>query len=307
MITKIKTETYGNWKELRGKYIGGSDCASVIGLNPYKSAYSLWAEKTGKIPPFEGNLTTDVGTYLEEFIAKRFEQETGKKVRRENQSILNDEYPWAIANIDRSIVGEDALLECKSTSELNLKKYRNGEYPPRFYCQVMHYLAVTGKKKAYLAVLIGNKDFKIFEIERDEAEIVALMEEERCFWELVKRDEPPVADGMASTSEALTALYPQSNAETIDLFGCENDLTQYMSISAEIKRLEDLKNWYANKVKAYLGEAGKGENEHFRVSWITSERKTFDAKRFALDHADLNLDAYYKVSSTRTFRVTEKN
>ena len=98
MITRIATKNREEWKALRRKYIGGSDAASVIGMNPYKSAYSLWAEKTGKIPEFEGNLATDVGTYMEDFIAKRFEQETGKKVRRENRSFLNDKYPWAIAN-----------------------------------------------------------------------------------------------------------------------------------------------------------------------------------------------------------------
>ena len=69
MITKIKTENREEWKALRHQYIGGSDAASVVGLNPYKSAFSLWAEKTGKIAPFEGNLATDVGTFLEEFIA----------------------------------------------------------------------------------------------------------------------------------------------------------------------------------------------------------------------------------------------
>ena len=33
---------------------------------------------------------------------------------------------------------------------------KNGEYPGNYYCQCMHYLAVTGKQRWYLAVLIGN-------------------------------------------------------------------------------------------------------------------------------------------------------
>ena len=305
-ITKVKTDSHEEWLELRHKYIGGSDAASVVGLNPFSSAYSLWAEKTGKIAPFEGNLATEVGTYLEDFVAKKFEQETGKKVRRVNQSFLNDDYPWAIANIDRDIVGEDAGLEIKTTSEINIKKFNNGEYPANYYCQCMHYMAVTGKKKWYLAVLIGNRDFKIFELERDEEEIEALMDAEKNFWNLVKTDTPPVADGMASTSEALTAIYPQSNDESVDLFGYVNELVQYMALTAQIKALEGQKDEVANKVKAYMGEYGRGENSAYKVSWTSSERRSFDIKRFEKDHPEVDTSNYYKVSSSRTFRVTAK-
>ena len=132
-ITRVKTANREEWRKLRSGYIGGSDAAAVVGLNPYASAYSLWAEKTGRTAGFAGNLATEVGTYLEEFVAKKFEQATGKKVRRCNQSILNGLYPWAIANIDREIVGEDAGLEIKTTDSLNMKKFSGGEYPANYY------------------------------------------------------------------------------------------------------------------------------------------------------------------------------
>lgn len=308
MIKEIAYESKEEWLSIRKGYIGGSDAGAVVGLNPYKSAYSLWAEKTGKIPEFEGNTTTRVGSYLEELVAQMFTEETGKKVRRKNRVLVNDEYPWACADVDRLIVGEKALLEIKTTnSSVAMKKFKNGEYPEQWYCQMTHYLAVTGLEKAYLAVLIESREFKVFELERDEEEIAALMSAENDFWNLVKTNTPPTADGMASTSEALVALYPQSNTETIDLFGYENDLSQYMAISAQIKALEATKEEKANKVKAFLGEAGKGENERYKVSWTTSERRSLDTKRLMAEHPEISLDEYYKISSTRTFRVTEKN
>jgi putative phage-type endonuclease len=306
-MKEINYQTKEEWLSIRKGYIGGSDAGAVVGLNPYKSAYSLWAEKTGKIPEFEGNTTTRVGSYLEELVAKMFTEETGKSVRRKNRILVNEDYPFACADVDRLIVGEKALLEIKTTnSPVAMKKFRNGEYPEAWYCQMTHYLAVTGLEKAYLAVLIECRDFKVFELERDEDEIAALMNAEKEFWKLVETDTPPTADGMASTSEALTALYPQSNAETVNLFGYENELAQYMSISAQIKALEGQKDEMANKVKAFLGEAGKGENEHYRVSWTTSERKTLDTKRLTAEHPEIDFGAYYKVSTSRTFRVTEK-
>ena len=306
MITKIKTNTQEEWLALRSKYVGGSDAASVVGLSPYRSAYTLWAEKLGKIPPFEGNLATEVGTFLEEFIAKKFEQETGKKVRKVNQSILNSDYPWAIANIDRDIVGEDAGLEIKSTSELNMKSFKNGEYPATYYCQCVHYLAVTGKKKWYLAVLIGNKEFKVFEIKRDEDEIAALMEAEKGFWDLVQKGESPAVDCLKSTSDTLTALYPTSNEDTVSLVTYEQELAEYSLLQAEIKRMEERKDEIANRIKNFLGESGRGENDHYKVSWTTSSRNTFDVKAFAKDNPDIDLTNYYKTSTSRTFRISEK-
>lgn len=306
MITKVSTKDYEDWKALRHKYIGGSDAAAVVGLNPYCSPFSLWAEKTGKVPGFGGNLATEVGSFLEEFVAKKFEQETGKKVRRINQSILNDKYPFAIANIDRDVIGEDAGLEIKTTSEMNTKKFKNGEYPSNYYCQCMHYMAMTGKKKWYLAVLIGNRDFKIFEIERDEGEIQALMEAEKKFWHYVETDTAPPTDGTEATTEAIGEVFQKSGDSSISLFGFEHELQQMKLLDAQIKNLQILKDECANRIKAFMGDSPHGESLGFKVSWVSQVRSTFDSKRFALEHPEVNLAPYYKTSSMRPFKITEK-
>jgi putative phage-type endonuclease len=304
-ITKVKTASHEEWKELRSHYIGGSDAAAVVGLNAFSSPYALWAEKTGKVPGFSGNLATEVGTYLEEFVAQKFAAETGKKVRRSNQSFFNSDYPWAIANIDREIIGEDAGLEIKTTSELNMKKFGGGEYPANYYCQCVHYLAMTGKQRWYLAVLIGNRDFRWFTIERDEAEIAALMAAEADFWEMVKNNTPPVADGSQATTAAIKTIYAESNEDTVDLTLENTALAQYIALGKQIAELEAMRDEAANKIKSFMGDAGGGECDGFRVSWKSSTRRTFDSKRFAKENPGLDLAGYYKETSTRTFRVTE--
>ena len=304
-ITKVKTANHEEWKALRSKYIGGSDAAAVVGLNSFSSPYALWAEKTGKIPGFDGNLATEVGTYLEEFVAQKFAQETGKKVRKCNQSFLNSQFPWAIANIDREIVGEDAGLEIKTTDTLNLTKFKGGEYPANYYVQMVHYLAVTGKQRWYLAVLIGNKEFKWFVIERDEAEIEALMTAEADFWEHVKKNVPPEVDGSSSTSDTIKTIYADSNDDVVDLYLHKTDIDQYIQIGKQIKELESMRDEAANRIKAFLGESGGGECDGFKVSWKSQTRKTFDSKKFAKDNPKLDLSGYYKETNTRTFRVTE--
>ena len=305
MITKKATANHEEWKALRHKYIGGSDAAAVVGMNAWVSPYTLWAEKTGRLPGFDGNLATEVGTYLEEFVAQKFAEVTGKKVRRSNLSWFNDKYPWAIANIDREIVGEDAGLEIKTTSELNLTKFKGGEYPANYYVQCMHYMAVTGKKRWYLAVLIGNRDFRWFCIERDEDEINALMDAERTFKMLVDSDTPPVADGASSTADTLFTLYPDSIDTTIGIGFYEKDLDNYFRLKAQRDELDEQIDGIANRIKAHLGECARGEGEKYKVSWKTQSRSTFDHKRFVKEHPEMDVSKYYKTSSSRPFKVTE--
>lgn len=306
MITKVKTTSHDEWLELRGKYIGGSDAAAVVGLNAYASPYSLWAEKTGRVPGFAGNLATEVGTYLEEFVAQKFAAETGKKVRKANQSFLNSAYPWAIANIDREIVGESALLEIKTTDSLNMKKFRGGEYPANYYCQAIHYLGVTEKERCYLAVLIGNKDFRWYTIERDEAEIDALMAAESEFWKLVQEDVPPWADGHRATTDVLNTVHGPGNDKTLCLTAHKSDLQNYIALGKRIAELETERAEAANRIKRFMGDFGYGEHDDIRVSWKASTRRTFDSKRFLKDHPEIDVSEYYKETNTRTFRVTQK-
>ena len=307
----IKISTVGmpheEWLEHRQKSIGGSDASAILGMNTYCSPYTVWADKLGKLPPKEDNEAMRLGRDLEDYVAKRFTEETGKKVRKENNIIINPDYPFAHANVDRVVVGEDAGLECKTTSVMNLKRFKNGEYPENYYCQCVHYLMVTGAKRWYLGVLILGAGFKVFVIERDEEEIAALAKSEEAFWEYVKNNTPPETDGSDSTSETLTVIYPESNENTVNLFAYEESLKQYIAIGKQIDELKKLKDQMANNVKAFMGEAGRGESNHFKVSWSSSLRTTFDYKKFASDNPNLDLTQYYKSSNTRTFRVSEIN
>lgn len=293
------------WLLHRQKHIGGSDAAAIVGLSPWCSPYTVWADKLGKIPAKEPNEATRQGTDLEDYVARRFMEATGKKVRRENAILINPAYPFAHANVDRLVVGEDAGFEAKTTQALNMKKFKNGEFPDTYYTQCVHYMMVTGAKKWYLAVLVLGRDFLTFEIERDEDEIAALAEAEKNFWGCVERNEPPMADGSASTTDTITALYPENCDSTVDLVAYERYMEQYMAISKQIKDLTTAKDEAANRIKAFMGEAARGTGMAYRVSWTAQERSTFDTKRFIADHPDINMDPYFKTSTYRTFKVTE--
>ena len=308
-IQRIRRESREEWLALRRQYIGGADAASVVGLNDYQSPYALWCEKKGIAPAFEGNLRTEVGTFLEEFIAKKFEQETGKKVRQSNFTFINDNYPWAIADIDREIVGENAGLECKSTSELNLKHYKNGDYPPRFYAQCVHYMAVKGYDRYYLAVLIGNRDFKIFVFDRDDDEIDALMDAESTFYGYMTSGNPPPIDGSDSTREALQAQQsepPEEEPKPADLSDKKQVLDTLMEINATIEQLESQRDAIKNQLIESIGNSWHGNCDGFSISYKPQTRKTFDWKKLQKERPEIPLDGYFKYSISRTLKIAKE-
>src|SRR5690606_35289427 len=104
------------WLKERKKGIGGSDASVIVGFNPWKSPFELYIEKTSDEVQEIENEATHWGNVLEDVVAEEFSRRTGKKVRRRTQIFKHKEYDWMIVNIDRDVVGERALLECKTTS-----------------------------------------------------------------------------------------------------------------------------------------------------------------------------------------------
>ena len=96
----------------RNEFLGGSDIAAVMGMSRWKTPLKLWAEKTGKLPlPDLSDVeAVELGTDLEEFVAKKFTQKTGKAVRRSPKYYQHPDYPYMVAHVDRLVTGTDELL-----------------------------------------------------------------------------------------------------------------------------------------------------------------------------------------------------
>ena len=136
--------THEEWLRYRKTGIGGSDAGAICGLNPYVSPMSVYFDKTSEeIQDFD-NEAMRQGRDLEEYVARRFTEETGFKVRRANAIYQNTAYPFMLANVDRLLVGERIGLECKTTSAYNADKWADGLIPPHYEIQCHHYMAVTG-------------------------------------------------------------------------------------------------------------------------------------------------------------------
>lgn len=294
------------WLELRRHSIGGSDAAAIVGLSKWASPYTVWADKTGRLPDKPDTEAMRQGRDLEEYVAQRFSEATGKRVKRCNAILYNPAYPHSHADVDRMIVGENAGLECKTTSTLDVKQFRGVEFPEKYYAQCVHYMAITGADRWYLAVLVLGKEFHVYTLERDEAEIRALMDAETAFWEqYVETDTPPAADGAESTTDAIRTIYSDSSQSICTLFGRETLLEEYMVLKSQSKALDARIAEIQNTIMEDMQDAERGECGAYTVIWKAQERETFQRKEFEKAHPEINLAEYCRVSKSRPFKVTE--
>ena len=121
MFEKISLAGVGNleWLRLRKAGIGGSDAGAICGVNPYSSAMKVFHDKTSEEVEEQDNEAVRIGHDLEDYVAQRFMEATGLKVRKSNFMYRSKEHPFMIADVDRLVVGEDAGLECKTALPLH--------------------------------------------------------------------------------------------------------------------------------------------------------------------------------------------
>ena len=202
------------WLEARRVGIGGSDAAKIVlSAEQYKYADpgALYLDKIGEGPAEEDeSLAARHGRFCEELVAQLYEEATGNKVRRCNMILRSDAHPFMIADIDRKIVGRREGLECKTVGEFAARmketdsetgeakwvdRFIEGDMEtslsrkPEWYCQMQHYMAVTGWEMWHLAVLIGNRRFLWYDVPRDDAWIDEMIRQEAEFWKHVERRE----------------------------------------------------------------------------------------------------------------------
>lgn len=313
-LVKTNTLSHDEWLDVRKQGIGSSDAAAAVGLSPYKSQLELWMEKTGRdtaLPKPDPDNTEDPvywGTLLEPIVAAAYTKQTGRKVRRVNAVLQHPEKPWMLANIDREVIGANAvqILECKTAGEFGARLWKEG-VPEYIQLQVQHQLAVTGKKAADVAVLVCGQQLQVHRIYRDEELIAKLMALQERFWHYVTSDTPPPADGSASSATALSYLYPRDNGEQVD-FQLDSNKSQLFERLQEARlQLETYKQQeelFKQQIQEAMGDATKAVFSTGSVSWKrSSDSVALDTKQLLADQPEL-LTKYGKTrSGSRRFLI----
>jgi predicted phage-related endonuclease len=253
-----------------------------------------------------------LGTDLEEYVAKRFCEETGKRVINDLFMYMDDEYDFMTANIDRKIIGEKAGLECKTMGSFNGYNLESGEYPTHYAVQCQHYMMVLGWERMYLAILVLQRGLFVFEVERDDEFIKSLREAEIDFWtNYVEKSRIPAPDGSEASLETLRQLYPEEKPNTeIAIPGLDRLIRDYKAMSEMAKdyqkRAEAVKQLICEK----LGDNAVGIGDDFGCSWKKQSKVSVSPKRLKEKYPaifkELAEVSEYRVFRTRNLKKGEK-
>jgi putative phage-type endonuclease len=264
-------------REWPPSYLGGPTAAAILGVG-FKTALQAWGEMRGLVARPQVNERMEWGLRLEEIVAKKYAETTGREIRRHSRLILHRKYPFIGGHIDRWVFDRNlgkGVLEAKTTGERHGEAWE-GEPPAHVQVQVQHYLLVTGCQWGSIAALIGGQKFVTFDIQRNDAFIAALLKKEIEFWQRVQDGTPPPPVG--ADNALLAAIYsPEDPEGVVDLPAEALQLDEYIrqakiSLAAAMEMKEDAEA----KLKAMLGKAVLGRlpgGDGYR--WKTEPRKAY--------------------------------
>ena len=301
----IATKELSNeqWLKYRKRGIGGSDAGAVCGLNPYRTAIQMYQDKISEDTENIDSEAMRQGREFEDYVARRFMEATGKKVRKANFMYYDEKNPFMLADVDRMIIGENAGLECKTASPFMADKWKDGNIPLHYQIQCYHYMSVMGADAWYIAVLIYGREFKFYKLEHDEELIADLIRIEKEFWENhVLKQQIPSPDGSKIADCVIAEYYKESVSETIPLTGFNEKLKRRQELAEIIGKMDTEKKQIEQELKLFLGEAEIAENEQYRVSWKSVSSNRLDEKRLKEEQPEI-YEKYKKSVSSRRFTV----
>ena len=238
------------WFALRKEGITATEAAVIAGLSPYKTPYELWAEKLGKVEPRQAGAAAQRGIILEDAVADFYEIETGQKLKRSNGIVRLKEVPWAMASLDRTVVGAPGLVEIKTSASPRWSMY---PVPPEVIAQVQWQMFVTGAPWCDIAVLLGGLVFRFERVWADLKHQTELFVKAEEFRKLLAEETPPPLTG--SDSRTLALLSPQESEEWAQADeGLERIARLYAERAYELKLLEQEVENLAVSLKEGIGE-----------------------------------------------------
>ena len=310
MPAKVLAQTdnmpYEDWLEYRKLGIGGSDASVVCGISRYKSPVELWMEKTDQLPAQEAGEAAYWGTQLEALVRAEFTKRTGIEVKQIRQLLQSEDHPFMLANLDGICEVLDVgtcIFEAKTASAYKADEWEDS-IPDEYQLQVQHYMAVTGYKGAYIAVLIGGNTFRWKFVERDEELISMLIELETAFWNYVQDRTPPPLDGSEASAKFLSERFPNSVPKSqIELPNTAAELlAQYDEAIEQLEAVTEQKQRAENLLKEMLGDNEIGTAGDRIITWKSISQERLDSKTLKAEHPAL-CKKYTNKTSYRRFTI----
>lgn len=272
------------WLELRRHYIGASEVAAVLGINPYKSNFGVYIDKT-QGSNFEGNIHTEFGNWMEPHIReefpKRFLKEEGIAIHvyAYKYMLRHPEHVCLSVNLDGIVEHPEhgvGVIEIKTASEMQWRQWQDDELPDMYYAQIQQELSITGLDYAYVVALVGKR--LLWKLIPRNDEFINLMTPRLLdFWEsyVIPRIEP-MPMGLDDDADILKKLYEkEEGGKFVELHDHQNDYDRYKELSAEIKELGLEQEAIKQRFMQAIGSAELAFVGNKKITWKTTHRKGY--------------------------------
>jgi putative phage-type endonuclease len=287
-------------RKIRQNGIGSSDAAAIMGRDPYRTPWDVWAEKTGRATPApDAGDAARIGAMIEPVILLLAAERLGERVVKATSTYVRGRLR---ANVD-GMVGKakrgSAIVEAKRTHVWDgWGKDGTQEIPERVLIQVHHQMYCAESDLCWVACLrSGFRDeFTMHPIKRDEALVRKLVQECEGFWKNhVRQDiEPPRTRGSATTLADVVRIDGKST--TVDAYLVERLMRAKSAAALAEHTYEDLKA----EVITALGDADNAQAGDYVVSYRSVERKALDGDRLRRELPAI-AEQYAKVTASRRF------
>jgi predicted phage-related endonuclease len=214
-----------DWHALRQQHVGASEVAALFGLQkPYQmSRYTLWQVKAGRVPPpVVDNPRAEAGLRFERAIAEWAADVHGWSIRKAGYA-RSARVPGMGATCDFLVAaGTDrtgrkhgpGVLEVKNVDWLVFRRSwdsedeAEAEPPPHILLQLQQQLGCTDRGWGAVAAMVGGNDPRTYRYEARPKVIESIEIMIADFWQSIRENRPPPADGSDGASGALAALLP---------------------------------------------------------------------------------------------------
>ena len=123
------------------KNITARDFPTILGMNPYQTAWELLEEKVENKHPFFGNKFTEHGNKYEDTALLVYCSETNNFLKGNVYNVKHPEYSWVTGRPD-AITENNCLVEIKCPYKKSFKKLTIDNVPRHYWAQCQVYMEI---------------------------------------------------------------------------------------------------------------------------------------------------------------------
>jgi len=289
VIADTRGMSESDWLALRKHYLGASEVAAVLELNPWRSGFGVYADKVlGSTEDLSDNIHIEFGNWMEPHIRAEFPK---RFLKVEGIAIDVWEYPYMLqhpeydclsVNLDGLMNHPEhgtGLIEIKTASEMQWKEWQDDELPPQYYAQIQQELNINGLPYAYVVALVGKR--MVWKLIPRNDEFIAIMTDMLLkFWNNhIVAKEAPLPTGLDDDAKVLKRLYgSEVPGKLVELHDYQKEYDQYKKNAKEIKYLELEQESIKQGFMQALGDAEIGFVGSKKITWKTTHRKGYEVK-----------------------------